>query len=375
MRIFINKYNGRVLLTITTNNNNNRDSKYQLSTNSGVALGQQVKANIIEEKGIQKEDGGTTISFTDQGGLILTEVEIQLIFWGSAWNRNPTPSSGDIITAVSNIVAGPYMSSLFQYRGIINGNIHGITQVTSSDPPNPFSDDDVANMIINLFNNGTLPDRGQNKMILYCVIVPVGISNTNGNFIGEHSYFTYNNNRVHFAWMTNNGTLDFVTEIFSHELIESCTDPEGSAILGTPGTCSQGGWCEIGDVCEGDFKRVNGIMVQSYWSQQDRACVFSIQGQHFMKTSVSKNADGRLEVLARGTDNALWHIWQTAPSNGWSGWASLGGGIFDNIVSAQNADGRLEVFARGTDNALWHIWQTAPSNGWSGWASLGGVIT
>jgi hypothetical protein len=26
------------------------------------------------------------------------------------------------------------------------------------------------------------------------------------------------------------------------------------------------------------------------------------------------------------------------------------------------------------DNALWHIWQTAPNNGWSAWASLGGVI-
>jgi hypothetical protein len=40
----------------------------------------------------------------------------------------------------------------------------------------------------------------------------------------------------------------------------------------------------------------------------------------------------------------------------------------------QNADGRIEVFARGGNGALWHIWQTAPNNGWSGWASLGGVI-
>jgi hypothetical protein len=32
------------------------------------------------------------------------------------------------------------------------------------------------------------------------------------------------------------------------------------------------------------------------------------------------------------------------------------------------------VFARGGDGALWHSWQTAPSNGWSGWDSLGGII-
>jgi Common central domain of tyrosinase len=87
---------------------------------------------------------------------------------------------------------------------------------------------------------------------------------------------------------------------------------------------------------------------------------------------VFPNADLRLEVFARGDDNALWHIWQTAPNNGWSGWASLGGNFPGEPAVWMNADGRLEVFVRGDDNALWHIWQTAPNNGWSGWASLGG---
>jgi acylphosphatase/peptidoglycan hydrolase-like protein with peptidoglycan-binding domain len=89
--------------------------------------------------------------------------------------------------------------------------------------------------------------------------------------------------------------------------------------------------------------------------------------------AVGRNADGRLEVFVRGNDGALWHIWQTAPNNGWSGWSSLGGVIWDPVV-ARNADGRLEVFVRGGDGALWHIWQTAPNNGWSGWTSLGGVM-
>ena len=101
---------------------------------------------------------------------------------------------------------------------------------------------------------------------------------------------------------------------------------------------------------------------------------FGIVEPNLMKR-VAHNADGRLEVFAQGTDNALWHIWQTAPNNGWSGWASLGGIITSEPEVARNADGRLEVFARGTDNALWHMWQTAPNNGWSGWASLGGTIT
>ena len=102
----------------------------------------------------------------------------------------------------------------------------------------------------------------------------------------------------------------------------------------------------------------------------------SLGGVITSEPTVGRNADGRLEVFARGTDNALWHIWQTAPSAGpWSGWASLGGVITSDPAAGHDQDGRLEVFARGTDNALWHIWQTAPNNGWSAWSSLGGVIT
>ncbi|WP_208750680.1 hypothetical protein, partial [Bradyrhizobium daqingense] len=59
----------------------------------------------------------------------------------------------------------------------------------------------------------------------------------------------------------------------------------------------------------------------------------------------------------------------------WSGWASLGGQITSDPAAIANSDGRLEAFARGTDNALWHIWQDKPHSGpWSGWASLGGVL-
>jgi acylphosphatase len=90
---------------------------------------------------------------------------------------------------------------------------------------------------------------------------------------------------------------------------------------------------------------------------------------------VAVNADGRLEVFATGTDNALWHIWQTAPNNGWSSWASLGGVLTSSRAVGRNADGRLEVFVRGTDDALWHKWQLTPGGAWSGWTSLGGVIT
>jgi hypothetical protein len=97
---------------------------------------------------------------------------------------------------------------------------------------------------------------------------------------------------------------------------------------------------------------------------------------------VAQQFDGRLQVFALGGD--LWTIWQTASSNGWSGWGSLGApsvplGV--GLAVAQQFDGRLQVFAgtqsptgSGFTGDLWTIWQTAPSNGWSGWGNLGGRI-
>jgi len=87
--------------------------------------------------------------------------------------------------------------------------------------------------------------------------------------------------------------------------------------------------------------------------------------------AVARNADGRLEVFVRGSDGGLYHMWQTVPNGGWSRWAGLGGVITSDPVAVRNADGRIEVFARGTDGALWHIWQRGGQQGWSGWASLG----
>jgi acylphosphatase len=99
----------------------------------------------------------------------------------------------------------------------------------------------------------------------------------------------------------------------------------------------------------------------------------SLGGVITSRIAVGSNKDGRLEIFARGTDNALWHRWQTAPNSGWSNWGSLGGQITSNPTVIANADGRLEVFVRGSDGAVWHIWQLS-GGGWSSWASLGGGI-
>ena len=90
--------------------------------------------------------------------------------------------------------------------------------------------------------------------------------------------------------------------------------------------------------------------------------------------TIGRNADHRLEVFAQGTDNSLLHNRQTSPNGDWSGWSSLGGVLASKLAVSTNADGRLEVFVGGTGNALFHNWQTSPGGEWSGWRSLGGVL-
>jgi hypothetical protein len=83
-------------------------------------------------------------------------------------------------------------------------------------------------------------------------------------------------------------------------------------------------------------------------------------------------------MFAVGDDNALWQKWQVAPSNGWSGWKTLGkpfveggSGLSGQFTVGSNQDGRQEVFAVENEfSEVYHNWQTAPNGGWSGWEML-----
>lgn len=102
----------------------------------------------------------------------------------------------------------------------------------------------------------------------------------------------------------------------------------------------------------------------------------SLGGGIYGSPSAIMNVDGRLEIFAVGGGNAIYHNWQTSPSGGWSGWTWMGGSIQQPPVPVINADGRVELFGWGTDGALWHAWQqtAANSSSWTGWSSLGGGI-
>jgi hypothetical protein len=102
----------------------------------------------------------------------------------------------------------------------------------------------------------------------------------------------------------------------------------------------------------------------------------SLGGAAASDPTVGVNADGRLEVFVKATDNSLHHIWQTAPNgNTFSGWAGLGGFLTSGAPATRQADGRLIVVVRGADNAtLYQNTQASPSSSasWAGFGLVGG---
>jgi len=78
----------------------------------------------------------------------------------------------------------------------------------------------------------------------------------------------------------------------------------------------------------------------------------------------------RIDVVARGTDSAVYHRWWDGVS--WKGWENLGGQIQGAPAICSWASGRLDIFAWGMDQSLWHKWY---QGGWSNWERLGGQIT
>ena len=78
--------------------------------------------------------------------------------------------------------------------------------------------------------------------------------------------------------------------------------------------------------------------------------------------AIANNQNGAFQVFAIGSDGALWTIPQTAPSNGWGTWQSLGGAPPSKQLNADqipatglNSDGDLEAFVLGQDGAVWEL--------------------
>ncbi len=245
---------------------------------SPIGDGVPLQAGGVLSSGAAREAVGRVINFRDRGGPVIQTARLILIFWGTSWVSNPPVTVESIVKATTKIVTGAYMDRLQQYRNFGRATVQARSIVATSfgsspaDPPSPFSDADVQTLISNLITAGSIPGPATDDQLLYMVFMPPNAASS-GPFTGEHCSFHFLGTKCHCGWVTNDGTLSSLTSIFSHELVESVTDPEGGAITGDYGSCRQDGWCEIGDVCAGNNVTMDGVNVHRYWSQADRKCV------------------------------------------------------------------------------------------------------
>ena len=218
---------------------------------------------------------GQHARFADHHGPVLPAPQLYLIYWGTAWmpQNAPAPTAAEVTSAVSTLLASGYLTGLTQYRGSGHGTLRGSTLITSSDPPDGFTDHQVAAFINAQLSAGTVPGPGPGNQTVYGVVMPTGVTPEHAGWAGEHNSYPRSGQKIHYAWFTNLGYLGSITAIISHELVESATDPDGSGFLGVGRTCHGPGWCEIADICQSTWASVDGITVHKYWSNQAGACI------------------------------------------------------------------------------------------------------
>ena len=215
-------------------------------------------------------------------GTILYQAGVRLIFWGREWvSAVPPVSVTQVVSDVQSILSGPYLDGLAQY-GVSRPHLDSVLVLNTEDPPNPFDKDDAGNLVKNLIGAGVFPEPINDFIdAAYAVILPKNVAGKvltlPPDIIGYHSnYLNYDLgdldiSYVHVAWAGNDGTRQFISLNFSHELVETLTDPDGSGWQVEPRSSN---WNEICDVCS-STTILNGVAVSSYWSSQDNACIIT----------------------------------------------------------------------------------------------------
>ncbi|MGA2590967.1 MAG: hypothetical protein ABSH32_13695 [Bryobacteraceae bacterium] len=232
------------------------------------------------------------IRFEFRKGTFLSRVQLHLIYWGTHWRDAKHPSVADVSSAVKKIICpGRYLSGLAQYNRLGCEPVVDFVQtpydVDAENPPKTFQDDathsDVVEEVKSLMGpieRESPPDP--HAQPLYLVMMPPGTTcsstDTDGELLaGEHNWFVKDGHRrVYYGWVLH-GTIERMTIALSEELAESITDPEppccDDALAGWVMKDNQGEFQEVCDVCEGITATVDGVRVQTYFSNEKMDCI------------------------------------------------------------------------------------------------------
>jgi hypothetical protein len=225
------------------------------------------------------------------GGPVLSSVKVVAVYWGSG-----VALQSHLNSFYAGITNSAYFDWLSEYdtptQHIGRGSFAGAKVITPSTKSKSLTDAQIQKEISKQITAGHLPKNDANTV--YMVHFPPGISISMGGasscvqFCAYHGTFTKSARMVFYGVIPDQGgscaggcgpspVSDGTTDVASHELIESVTDP-GVGLATTDGPPL--GWYddtngEIGDICAGqnDSAKVAGFTVQVEWSNKRNRCV------------------------------------------------------------------------------------------------------
>jgi hypothetical protein len=188
---------------------------------------------------------GPNTTVSDGGGRKMTRVNLYVIFWGDSWNSVPvgSPTMSDVYNDIASVLASPFLEGLEEYTPFSTASLTKAYFVHGYNPRGDFNSVDVDYVAWYMMTYGPIPNGDSNTIV--CVMMPPGI--TNPKLYGSHSYTTPPSlNTVPVMWVLYRARAD-ISCAFTHELVETITDPEGTGIQVNPRGMFD--WNEIGDAC------------------------------------------------------------------------------------------------------------------------------
>jgi hypothetical protein len=341
---------------------------------------------------------GFTGGVSGHSNRVVPAPTIVLIYWDQYFTNTPAAVTS-MNQFVTDLATGNYWSGLGQY-GVGAATLAGHVVIDMKAWPTPnsqnagkaFSEAQMQSQLTTWLDKGVVSPQpaGAEQNLVYLIVAPsdttLSLGSLTSGFCGYHQHGKYNasGSRDNLFWGTVQGYskstsgqsfVDSISYCVSHELTEAFSNPDGG------GYFNDSNGCELGDICEAGA--TGGIVtvpyktwkVETYWSNVDGRCIsgptqwsgeLALGGSALM-IAAGQNADGRIEIFYVGTNNALYHNWQTAVNGTtWAGETRFPNDSAKQIAVARNADGRLEIFYVGSNNALYHNWQTSPNGAWAG---------
>lgn len=242
-------------------------------------------------RGLAPVVGAPVPHLQNHGGPVIGSVEVVPIYWGAEWASNiNAPLASQLDKFFDFIVTSSYMDLLHEYSTATTQIQHGrrltSAHVSKSEPGTVTpSGRQVTNAQVQTALQGWITDYtvpATTVNTLYFIFLPPNVVSISfetqscaaKGFCGYHDHI----GKIYYAVIPYANCpgcvfpgqfLDTLTEVASHELAEAITDPELSAWwdeLTGPGD-------EIGDICNRQTTRLGGFVVQTEWSNAQRACV------------------------------------------------------------------------------------------------------